>query len=1262
MANLSQDKDRSWLTIGLLLLLASGILYTVDYFRSDDDISVYVQQKLQQDFEQTIQYFTLPQNDRFGWEKFYHACELWYDKSGRLIDWSENQYLPPQDTILKLKKVPSEKVVEFQNQAHYQIRKKYGDSTYIALIPIFQSYEINNQFLVPYIFLGRWQDDRRFSDQDLRNLKVNVGKGERGTQIYDPYGLPVFSLEYLPITEFRSELRYSVLLLLIGGVFCIAVFLRLYTLEKWKYRYIINGALLVAVLGIRFLMYILDLPASYVNLELFRPGVLSFHEIFAPSLGELTINILTAVISVWILYTHFFRIINVPYRKISRTKVLKWVVGFGTLLVSSLLIKWYVDIFGLITQNSQVDIEFSNIFKANLNSFLILLNVGILLLGIYLILITLLKFNVIMAQHDIPRPQFFLIHAIVIFFINFYLFYGSSNLAGVVIVCSLSQFLLLFSIYRYPDFTILNQDVVNYLLIIFTFSILVTFNVVQGINQTNEFKVEQIAKQILGNQETSTLLAFDKSRIELKADSALARRQFRVLRNERFAEWIQEEYLDPNFKGFEVWMYLYDKNGRRIDNNSERPPSFGPDSDIKLEDRAEPVVGAENFYRLPNFENRYVDLYVGEMDLSLGRYGKLHIVLELSPNRRETEGLYPSLSMDEKVYSDTKLINSFDHAVYRDGLLYYHRGETNFPIYFERQDEIETQYSISLPGYNEHTEPLDNNKLVVVRYKKPGVFNIITLFSFIFYFYCFNTIILIILPVYLFRTAHKYKFSYKAPLRTKIRYGLLIISILPMIIIIGFLFPFIGERYEKQAQLELREEASRITSLVGEDYVFMTNDVLSRYTRLKEFRKRIKELEPVIRNDINVFDADGKRIASTQPLIFETGLSGDLMNASAYKELKLGTSSERVVNEQIGELSYLSIYRPLIGLDTKPIGYLNVSYIAKQDQLEEQILDFLAYIANIYLLVFLMINLIAVVLSNTITQPLSLVQQRLESTKIGTDNKPIDYESNDEIGEIVSAYNKMVTQLSTSEKKLAQTEREMAWRQMARQVAHEIKNPLTPMRLSIQHLSRAWKERANSLDKMFPRVMKTLLVQIDTMVRIANSFSEFARMPDAIKKKVLLNEVLLEVVDLYSQSEEAMWLIDIAPEKFYVFADRDQLSRCFNNIIKNGIQAIDGDGIMHISMKIDDSTAYIEIKDNGKGMSEEVQERLFEPSFSTKSSGMGLGLAIVKRIIETSGGLIHFKSRINEGTSFYLEFPEASLDPTFEDKDFSLPFNGKDSL
>ncbi|MEM8900051.1 MAG: ATP-binding protein, partial [Bacteroidota bacterium] len=362
------------------------------------------------------------------------------------------------------------------------------------------------------------------------------------------------------------------------------------------------------------------------------------------------------------------------------------------------------------------------------------------------------------------------------------------------------------------------------------------------------------------------------------------------------------------------------------------------------------------------------------------------------------------------------------------------------------------------------------------------------------------------------------------------------------------------------------------------------------------------------------------------------------------------------------ELSYLSIYRPIIGLDTKPIGYLNVSYIAKQDQLEEQILDFLAYIANIYLLVFLMINLIAVVLSNTITQPLSLVQQRLESTKIGTDNKPIDYESNDEIGEIVSAYNKMVTQLSTSEKKLAQTEREMAWRQMARQVAHEIKNPLTPMRLSIQHLSRAWKERANSLDKMFPRVMKTLLVQIDTMVRIANSFSEFARMPDAIKKKVLLNEVLLEVVDLYSQSEEAMWLIDIAPEKFYVFADRDQLSRCFNNIIKNGIQAIDGDGIMHISMKIDDSIAYIEIKDNGKGMSEEVQERLFEPSFSTKSSGMGLGLAIVKRIIETSGGKIHFKSRINEGTSFFLEFPEASLDPTFEDKDFSLPFNGKDSL
>ncbi|MEM7658740.1 MAG: ATP-binding protein, partial [Bacteroidota bacterium] len=525
-----------------------------------------------------------------------------------------------------------------------------------------------------------------------------------------------------------------------------------------------------------------------------------------------------------------------------------------------------------------------------------------------------------------------------------------------------------------------------------------------------------------------------------------------------------------------------------------------------------------------------------------------------------------------------------------------------------------------------------------------SLFETITTFSFIFYFFSLATLVFLGLPVLGLRSLRSRQFVYDIPLRAKIRFGLLAISILPMIVIIVLLYPFVSSRYEQEARDQLSEETARIATLVQPHYWSLRNDPFSRLTLQRDFQDEILELAKYVQNDINVYDQQGKFIASTQPMVFDMGISTDLMDARALKILKREGTSDLMIQEQTGNLEYLSGYRAIIGSGKDPIGFINVPYIARQDQLQDQIINFLAYLANIYLLVFLLLNVIAVLVSNTITKPLTVVQQRLADTSLGNINEPIKYNSKDEIGDIVKAYNQMVEKLAESEKKITQNERELAWRQMARQVAHEIKNPLTPMRLSIQHLSRAWGEQSARLEKMFPKVMKTLLVQIDSLVRIANSFSEFAKMPEPVKTKVNVNDVLLEVVDLYAQMEETIWLIDVPKEAFWAYGDRDQLSRCFNNIIKNGLQAIEENGILHISMRILEQRTRIEIKDNGKGMSEEVQRRVFEPSFSTKTSGMGLGLAIVKRIIENSGGTIFFRSKEGEGTTFIIEIPSLEVE------------------
>ncbi|MEZ4685681.1 MAG: histidine kinase dimerization/phospho-acceptor domain-containing protein [Bacteroidia bacterium] len=243
----------------------------------------------------------------------------------------------------------------------------------------------------------------------------------------------------------------------------------------------------------------------------------------------------------------------------------------------------------------------------------------------------------------------------------------------------------------------------------------------------------------------------------------------------------------------------------------------------------------------------------------------------------------------------------------------------------------------------------------------------------------------------------------------------------------------------------------------------------------------------------------------------------------------------------------------------RPKGFVQVAFLNKKEALNDQITSLLAYLANIYLLAFLAVGIISVLVSNALTQPLSIIQQRLAATRLGASNEPISsYKSEDEIGAIVEAYNDMVSKLGDSEQALKATQRQLAWRQMARQVAHEIKNPLTPMKLSIQHLMRTWSSKSPNLETMFPKVMKTLLTQIESMVNIADSFSQFAKMPEAKKDHIILQEVIHSVVDLYKdESLGVNWHLDLPEPPFEIFADQDQLSRSLGNIVKNAIQAME---------------------------------------------------------------------------------------------------------
>jgi len=281
-------------------------------------------------------------------------------------------------------------------------------------------------------------------------------------------------------------------------------------------------------------------------------------------------------------------------------------------------------------------------------------------------------------------------------------------------------------------------------------------------------------------------------------------------------------------------------------------------------------------------------------------------------------------------------------------------------------------------------------------------------------------------------------------------------------------------------------------------------------------------------------------------------------------------------------------------------------------------------------------------LSNNVTKPLQLLRDKLSGIDLKKHNTPIDFDSGDEIGLLVKEYNRMVAELSENVELMAKQERESAWRSMARQVAHEIKNPLTPMKLSVQLMLRAWYEQRPDFEQRIKSVSDTLIKQIDTLSNIASEFSTFAKMPTEQIETVEVNQLISSLSTLFDEYKNVIvnLLVD-KNEKYFILADSSRVVRLFNNLIKNAIQAIPENRQGEITLKTEkiDNKILITITDNGDGIPKEVQGQLFQPNFTTKTQGMGLGLAMVKNIVQGFNGKITFKTENGVGTSFFVEFP-----------------------
>jgi signal transduction histidine kinase len=394
--------------------------------------------------------------------------------------------------------------------------------------------------------------------------------------------------------------------------------------------------------------------------------------------------------------------------------------------------------------------------------------------------------------------------------------------------------------------------------------------------------------------------------------------------------------------------------------------------------------------------------------------------------------------------------------------------------------------------------------------------------------------------------------------------------------------------------------------------------------------------------DINLYSPSGMLLATSRPEVFTRKLEGSMIDPVAYGVLTEPGKEEYIGEETIGGMRYLSAYLPFYNSENQLLAYLNVPYFAMQNLLAGEVSNLVVTLINFTLLFLVLMMWVAVFLSRRITAPLYMLQQAMASVEYGKKNEHIRYSGHDEVGELVKQYNRMTDELEESASKLARTEREMAWREMARQIAHEIKNPLTPMKLNVQQLYKWWNDRVPDFDEKLRSFTDHQIEYIDNLSNIATAFSYFARLPAAQPAEVDLIAQLKTTIGIFGNVSNATVTLNSGNlTKAVVMADREHLNGIFSNLLKNALQAIpsDNNGLIDIVISVTGDKVQVRFADNGIGIPEELRSRMFTPNFTTKSSGMGLGLSIVKRYVETAGGTVWFETENEKGTAFIVELP-----------------------
>jgi two-component system, NtrC family, nitrogen regulation sensor histidine kinase NtrY len=637
--------------------------------------------------------------------------------------------------------------------------------------------------------------------------------------------------------------------------------------------------------------------------------------------------------------------------------------------------------------------------------------------------------------------------------------------------------------------------------------------------------------------------------------------------------------------------------------------------------------------------------YLARIELPIRKDNPLFIVMEFSRVDRMSSRIFTEILAD-KHYKRIPQLNEYSYAIYKNNVSI----EQNQHGAFER---IISRSQIPPPEQEFH-DLVDNQDQITYQSKEGIVVRIskyIPLtskgFTLFIYFILVLTLLLLLMTI----VNHFYPFlpevisiSYRQLSNTSLRYRIMMPVILFIFLSYAVVFAFTFSYYKKVGDkyytAEFENKAKTIMKDLRKDFQDnivhdkdLTNACLKRHSDNYEMA-------------MHFFNTEGALAGTTESNIFDKGILAERMNPTAYMKLRLGKENTYQSDEHIGKFHYKSSYYALRDSSDRLLGFIELPFYSRDRNLRLSASDMWSFSAGVMTFLFILFISIISMQTARLIKPLQQVADTLRRLRVGktVKNELIPWDKKDEIGALISAYNAKVSELEEAVVRLAEAEREGAWRDMARQVAHEIRNPLTPMKLVVQHLEMMRLQGNDNLEEYTSRSNRVLLEQIGSLEKIVNEFHSFARMPNkATNENFPLNDLVQSVSDLFGQHNNEGKKLDVTltmpNELFIVYADRALLTSAFNNLIKNAIQAIppDRDGIININLYREDNIAIVKISDNGAGIPKDIQDKIFSPNFTTKSYGSGIGLLITKNIIQSVNGTITFETIENEGSDFFVQ-------------------------